>query len=65
MQRFHCNTRVSVGPEYTFWIKSDKSTELGYSSEAPKLSLEERRKAGAYLEERLKGEKDAAKAPVT
>jgi len=40
------------------------STELGYSSETPKPSPDERRKMGAKLEEALKGEKDAAQAPV-
>ena len=38
-------------------------TELGYSSEAAKLSLDDRRKIGANIERILKSEKEAAKAP--
>ncbi|CDO71870.1 hypothetical protein BN946_scf184940.g17 [Trametes cinnabarina] len=37
--------------------------ELGYSSTAPKLTLEERKRLGANVEQILKGEKEAAKAP--
>jgi len=39
------------------------SLKLGYSSETPPLSLEDRRKIGANIERILKGEKEAAKAP--
>lgn len=37
--------------------------ELGYSSETPGPTLENRRKAGAEIERKLEGEKEAAKAP--
>lgn len=37
--------------------------ELGYSSIAPGISLEDRRKIGAKIENILKYEKEAAKAP--
>lgn len=37
--------------------------KLGYSSKAPTLSLEERKKLGAAVENILKHEKEAAKAP--
>lgn len=37
--------------------------ELGYSSTAPQLTLEERKRLGANVEHILKGEKEAAKAP--
>ena len=37
---------------------------LGYSSMRPGLSIEDRRKIGANVEELLKGEKEAAKAPT-
>ena len=37
--------------------------ELGYSSTAPKPSLEERKRIGANVEQILKNEKEAAKAP--
>ena len=39
------------------------SIELGYSSTAPKPSLEERKRIGANVEQILKNEKEAAKAP--
>ncbi|KAJ3538522.1 hypothetical protein NM688_g6510 [Phlebia brevispora] len=39
------------------------SLKLGYSSVAPGISLEDRRKAGALLENALRGEKEAARAP--
>ncbi|EJF62718.1 DOPA-like domain-containing protein [Dichomitus squalens] len=39
------------------------SLKLGYSSNAPKLSLEERKRIGANVEQILRGEKEAAKAP--
>ncbi|KAI0648392.1 DOPA-like domain-containing protein [Trametes meyenii] len=39
------------------------SLKLGYSSTAPQLSLEERKRLGANVEEILKREKEAAKAP--
>ncbi|KAI0078971.1 hypothetical protein K474DRAFT_747321 [Panus rudis PR-1116 ss-1] len=39
------------------------SLKLGYSSTRPDLSLEERKKLGANVEEILKCEKEAAKAP--
>ncbi|KAI0668406.1 DOPA-like domain-containing protein [Trametes maxima] len=39
------------------------SLKLGYSSTAPQLSLEERKRLGANVEEILKQEKEAAKAP--
>ena len=37
--------------------------ELGYSSQAPTLSLDERKKLGEAVESILKHEKEAAKAP--
>lgn len=40
------------------------SIELGYSSTIPEFTLEERRKLGAEVEVILKGEKEAARAPV-
>lgn len=42
------------------WIKQ----ELGYSTTTPDFTLDERRKLGANVEELLKGEKEAARAPV-
>ncbi|KAL1947240.1 hypothetical protein VTO73DRAFT_14201 [Trametes versicolor] len=39
------------------------SLKLGYSSTAPQLTLEERKRLGANVEHILKGEKEAAKAP--
>ena len=38
-------------------------TELGYSSTAPQLSLEDRKRIGTNVEHILKHEKEAAKAP--
>jgi DOPA 4,5-dioxygenase len=38
--------------------------ELGYSSDAPQLSLEARRRLGATVERILEGEEEAAKAPL-
>ena len=43
---------------------TDHSAELGYSSEAPQLSLEARRRLGANVEKILEGEVEAAKAPL-
>lgn len=43
---------------------TDLSAELGYSSEAPQLSLESRRRLGASVEKILEGEVEAAKAPM-
>jgi DOPA 4,5-dioxygenase len=43
---------------------TDHSAELGYSSEAPQLSLEARRRLGASVERILEGEEEAAKAPL-
>ncbi|KZT20305.1 hypothetical protein NEOLEDRAFT_1075891 [Neolentinus lepideus HHB14362 ss-1] len=40
------------------------SLKLGYSSTAPKLSLDERRKIGSNVEKILRGEKEAARAPL-
>lgn len=37
--------------------------ELGYSSTAPQLTLEERKRLGVNVEQILRGEKEAAKAP--
>lgn len=39
--------------------------ELGYSNATPDFTLDERRKMGANIEEILKGEKEAARAPST
>nr|VWO95374.1 DNA topoisomerase 1 (EC (DNA topoisomerase I) [Ganoderma boninense] len=50
-------------------VKSDNvplqypSLKLGYSSTAPKLSLEERKRIGGNVEQILRHEKEAAKAP--
>ncbi|KAI1791521.1 DOPA-like domain-containing protein [Ganoderma leucocontextum] len=63
-----------LGPPFpldlsTLPIKSDEvplqypSLKLGYSSTAPTLSLEERKRIGANVEQILRGEKEAAKAP--
>ncbi|KAM6500980.1 DOPA 4,5-dioxygenase [Amanita muscaria] len=63
-----------IGPSFplnlaTLPIKSDEiplqypSLKLGYSSTAPKMSLEERRKLGDDIEAVLRGEKEAARAP--
>jgi DOPA 4,5-dioxygenase len=41
----------------------DKTTELGYSSTKKPLTLEERRTIGGNVEQILKSEKDAARAP--
>lgn len=40
------------------------STGLGYSSTRPQPSIEERKKAGAQIEQILRGEKEAARAPT-
>ncbi|CCM05768.1 uncharacterized protein FIBRA_08001 [Fibroporia radiculosa] len=63
-----------IGPSFpldlsTLPVKSEEiplqypSLKLGYSSETPPLTIEERRKMGARLEQLLSGEKEAAKAP--
>ncbi|KAM5542763.1 hypothetical protein V8D89_003724 [Ganoderma adspersum] len=63
-----------LGPAFpldltTLPLKSDDvplqypSLKLGYSSTAPKLSLEERKRIGANVEQILRNEKEAAKAP--
>ncbi|KAL4244169.1 DOPA 4,5-dioxygenase [Abortiporus biennis] len=63
-----------IGPAYpldlsTLPIKSDKipfqypSLKLGYSTESPGPTLDERKQIGANVERILKGEKEAAKAP--
>ncbi|KAI0699665.1 DOPA-like domain-containing protein [Cytidiella melzeri] len=63
-----------IGPSFpldlaTLPVKSEEiplqyqSLKLGYSSTAPGLTLEERKKLGAHVEIILKGEKEAAKAP--
>ena len=41
----------------------DFGVAMGYSSEIPGPSFEERRKQGAQIEKLLEGEKEAAKAP--
>ncbi|KAG9050794.1 hypothetical protein FS837_002350 [Tulasnella sp. UAMH 9824] len=40
------------------------SLKLGYSSTNPGLNIEERKKAGAAIEDVLRGEPEAAPAPV-
>ena len=40
-----------------------KFAELGYSSTVPQLTLEQRKLMGSNVEQILKGEKEAAKAP--
>ncbi|KAI0689031.1 DOPA-like domain-containing protein [Cerioporus squamosus] len=63
-----------LGPSFpldlsTLPVRSDEiplqysSLKLGYSSTAPKLTLEERKRIGANVEQILKREKEAAKAP--
>ncbi|KAI0806801.1 DOPA-like domain-containing protein [Fomes fomentarius] len=63
-----------LGPSFpldlsTLPIKSEDiplqyaSLKLGYSSTASKLTLEERKRIGSNVEQLLKGEKEAAKAP--
>ncbi|KAI0344999.1 hypothetical protein BDW22DRAFT_1325416 [Trametopsis cervina] len=63
-----------IGPSFpldlsTLPVKSEAvpfqypSLKLGYSSTAPPLSLEDRKKIGAGVERILQGEKEAAKAP--
>ncbi|KAI0818651.1 DOPA-like domain-containing protein [Irpex lacteus] len=63
-----------IGPSFpldlsTLPLRSDEiplqypSLKLGYSSTAPTLSLEDRKKIGAHVEHILKNEKEAAKAP--
>ncbi|KAI0355081.1 hypothetical protein OH77DRAFT_1425143 [Trametes cingulata] len=63
-----------LGPPFpldlsTLPVRSDEvplqyaSLKLGYSSTAPKLTLEERKRLGNNVEQILKGEKEAAKAP--
>ncbi|KAL7282939.1 hypothetical protein PYCCODRAFT_1435754 [Trametes coccinea BRFM310] len=63
-----------LGPPFpldlsTLPVRSDEiplqyaSLKLGYSSTAPQLTLEERKRLGANVEQILKGEKEAAKAP--
>jgi hypothetical protein len=42
----------------------NSNPELGYSSTAPGMTLEERKKLGAAVENILKNEKEAAKAPT-
>lgn len=55
-------------PQYALPMQSSEFylppyLELGYSSEAPRLSLDDRRNIGANIERILKNEKEAAKAP--
>ncbi|KAI0093841.1 DOPA-like domain-containing protein [Irpex rosettiformis] len=63
-----------IGPSFpldlvTLPVRSEEipfqysSLKLGYSSTAPGLSLEDRKKIGGHVEHILKGEKEAAKAP--
>ncbi|KZT03468.1 uncharacterized protein LAESUDRAFT_814578 [Laetiporus sulphureus 93-53] len=63
-----------IGPSFpldlsTLPIRSDEiplqypSLKLGHSSTAPTMSLEGRKKIGVRMEQILKGEKEAAKAP--
>ncbi|KAH9857534.1 DOPA-like domain-containing protein [Lenzites betulinus] len=63
-----------LGPSFpldlsTLPVKSDEvplqyaSLKLGYSSAAPQLSLEERKRLGTNIENILRHEKEAAKAP--
>ncbi|KAI0781496.1 DOPA-like domain-containing protein [Trametes elegans] len=53
----------------TLPVRSDEvplqyaSLKLGYSSTVPQLTLEERKRLGANVEQILRGEKEAAKAP--
>ncbi|KAI0257758.1 DOPA-like domain-containing protein [Gloeopeniophorella convolvens] len=66
--------RAWIGPSYpldlsVLPVKSEMtplqypSLKLGYSSEAPQMSLEARKRLGANVERILEGEKEAAKAP--
>ncbi|KAI0046930.1 hypothetical protein FA95DRAFT_1493270 [Auriscalpium vulgare] len=70
----HDSRKAWIGPSYpldlsVLPVKSDEipfqypSLKLGYSSTAPQLSLEARRKIGASIESILRSEKEAAKAP--
>ncbi|EMD34321.1 hypothetical protein CERSUDRAFT_117200 [Gelatoporia subvermispora B] len=71
----HDERKAWIGPSWpldlsTLPVKSTKvplqypSLKLGYSSEAPGMSLDDRCKLGAHVEKILKGEKEAAKAPL-
>ena len=40
------------------------ASEMGYSSGRQALTMEERKRAGAKIEETLKGESEAAPAPM-
>ncbi|EPQ50607.1 hypothetical protein GLOTRDRAFT_50391 [Gloeophyllum trabeum ATCC 11539] len=71
----HDTRKTWIGPSYPLDlsklpVKSEEvplqyaSLKLGYSSTAPKLSLEERRKIGSNVEKILRGEKEAARAPA-
>ncbi|KZT74025.1 hypothetical protein DAEQUDRAFT_742728 [Daedalea quercina L-15889] len=68
----HPLTREEMGPSFpldltTLRVLADEiplqCPSLSYSSDAPILSLEDRRKIGVNIERILKGEKEAAKAP--
>ncbi|KAI0713625.1 DOPA-like domain-containing protein [Earliella scabrosa] len=73
-RRDHEIRQAWLGPSFpldlsTLPVRSDEvplqypSLKLGYSSTAPKLTLEERKRLGTNVEQILKGEKEAAKAP--
>ncbi|KAI0315650.1 DOPA-like domain-containing protein [Amylostereum chailletii] len=70
----HDTRKAWIGPSYpldlsVLPVKSEEiplqyaSLKLGYSSTGPTLSLEDRKKIGAHVENVLKSEKEAAKAP--
>ncbi|KAI0062027.1 hypothetical protein BV25DRAFT_1907748 [Artomyces pyxidatus] len=70
----HDTRKAWIGSPYpldlsTLPVKSEEiplqypSLQLGYSSTAPTVPLEARKKLGAAIENRLRAEKEAAKAP--
>ncbi|KIO25574.1 hypothetical protein M407DRAFT_75533, partial [Tulasnella calospora MUT 4182] len=71
----HETRRAWLGPSFPIYLDAlpVRSTEipmqytslnLGYSSPNPGLTVEERKKAGATIEDALRGEPEAAPAPV-
>ncbi|TFY68429.1 hypothetical protein EVG20_g3556 [Dentipellis fragilis] len=72
----HDTRKAWIGPSFpldlsTLPVESETvplqyaSLKVGYSSNTPTLSLEQRKKIGASIENTLKNEKEAAKAPPT
>jgi len=71
----HETRRAWIGPSFPLYldtlpVRSEDipmqytSLKLGYSSRAPEPSIEDRKTAGERVEQILKGEKEAARAPI-